>query len=458
MLGYSSLSHLRTCLQISPRTSPCLIAIRHASLTSAIGHGIRKSRMLESTRARNILNYDRRGRNRNDYEDSRPEPPSRHPYKRQRNKHSPRHIFSDETPERVKEYVMIPPSIPYTTPSSEFLYGANAVEAALRCTRRRLYKLYIYQAAGEELSPQKIALRKLALSKGVQVKMAFGGWDKLLDRATDGRPHNGCVLEASPLPLLPVKSFDSVPDSSVDHFRVELAPQSREEAAVNGTDNQIPILRSHLHKQNRYPVTLLLDGILDPGNLGAIIRSAYYLGIDAIVFAGRNSAPLSPVAIKSSAGAAENMALLDVGNEVEFIKQSKANGWRFYAADAPGPGSTYVGPPSTDGGNSNDSPLHQSPSVLMMGSEGTGLSNHIRNQADSIVSIPGARNPGIGAMSDPARIDSLNVSVAAALLMEKFLRVPVELSPVPLKQGERRGKRDMERKGNGNERGRRRYN
>lgn len=342
---------------------------------------------------------------------------------------------TDSMPERVKENVKVPDSIPYTTPASEFIYGTGAVEAALRCSRRQLYRLYLYQGVNEELSPAKVALRKLALSKNIAIKMAFAGWDRLLDKMSAGRPHNGCVLEASPLPKLPVRGFLPVPAVTESQFRVELAPQTREEAAVNGTDDRIPILhpRNLVQQQQRdarrFPVALLLDGVVDTGNLGAIIRSAYFLGIDAIVFAGRNSAPLSPVTIKASAGAAENMPLLQVRNEVDFIQRSKNNGWRFYAADAPAPGATYLDRLSEDGGNGNGHGITQSPSVLMMGSEASGLSSHIKSAADAIVSIPGARHSlDLGVESDPARIDSLNVSVAAALLMEMFLHTPLGLS------------------------------
>jgi 23S rRNA (guanosine2251-2'-O)-methyltransferase/21S rRNA (GM2251-2'-O)-methyltransferase len=71
----------------------------------------------------------------------------------------------------------------------------------------------------------------------------------------------------------------------------------------------------------------------------------------------------------------------------------------------------------------------------MMGSEGSGLSSHIKSHADAIVSIPGARHSiEFGAQSDPARIDSLNVSVAAALLMEMFLRTPLAVSELAKKR------------------------
>ncbi|KAJ5224480.1 uncharacterized protein N7469_007983 [Penicillium citrinum] len=349
------------------------------------------------------------------------------------------HRATEGMPERVKEHVKVPDSVPYSTPASEFIYGTGAVEAALRCSRRQLYKLYLYQAAGEDLNPTKVALRKLALSKNIETKLAFAGWDRLLDKMSAGRPHNGCVLEASPLPKLPVRGFHPVPTATEEHFRVELAPQSREEAAVNGTNDRIPIVQSPSGQgrpNERYPVALLLDGVVDPGNMGAIIRSAYFLGIDAIVLAGRNSAPLSPVTIKASAGAAENMTLLHVKNEVDFIQRSKNNGWRFYAADAPSPGAEYIGRGTgTNESESRALPVSQAPSVLMMGSEASGLSTHIKSHADAIVSIPGARHSAeLGARSDPARIDSLNVSVAAALLMEMFLRTPLAVSELAKKR------------------------
>lgn len=465
--------------------------VRHASLNSAIGRGIRRSQTA-NTPSRNsdardgrrslrrdesripsrtfqerertpkkqpsMLDFDEdefirtggfqsfrepqsRGQTKSKYEAKRLKPSSTEKGKglstRSRGRRG-----TDGMPERVKENVKVPDSIPYTSPASEFIYGTGAVEAALRCSRRQLYKLYLYQGAGEELTPAKVALRKLALSKNVGIKLAFAGWDRLLDKMSAGRPHNGCIVEASPLPKLPIRGFHPVPAVTESHFRVELAPQSREEAAVNGTDDRIPILhpRNSAQKQqnHRFPVTLLLDGVVDPGNLGAIIRSAYFLGIDAIVFAGRNSAPLSPVTIKASAGAAENMSLLHVKNEVDFIQRSKNNGWRFYAADAPGPGATYIDRLSDDGESSNGHAITQSPSVLMMGSEGSGLSSHIKSHADAIVSIPGARHSvDLGVESDPARIDSLNVSVAAALLMEMFLRTPLGVSD-PVKKGKDR--------------------
>ncbi|EAW10770.1 RNA methyltransferase [Aspergillus clavatus NRRL 1] len=336
------------------------------------------------------------------------------------------HRFTETMPEFLKHHIKVPDFISHATPASQFLYGTSAVEAALRCGRRQMYRLYIYQGDTDELGSNRSKLRKLALSKNIKVKMAYAGWDRLFDQMSSGRPHNGCILDASPLPVLPIKSLCAVPSLDVNEFRVTLAAQSREEALVNSTNDRIEI--RHPPNRRRYPVIILLDGIVDKGNLGGIIRSAYYLGIDAIVFAGRNCAPLSPVTIKASAGAAENMPMLKVTNEVDFIQQSKANGWQFYAADAPVLGATYLD--NFDMAMTRN-PLTQAPSVLMLGSEGFGLSPHIKSQADSIVSIPGARAPTEwGTDSDPARVDSLNVSVAAAILMEMFLRMPLAVSEI----------------------------
>ncbi|GKZ47926.1 hypothetical protein AbraIFM66951_011504 [Aspergillus brasiliensis] len=480
----SSLTSLRAYLRPSIAPSAHLHPVRHASLNSAIGRGIRRSQMVDDVprRRNNIRDVrdDRRNRNTARHE-KRPDAREQRSrgafdeeefiktgnfralpraYQRERpgkkgnnsamladsdyvgddkdirdggfraisqeyqSRGPPRKVFhrrTDEFPERPRSLVQAPRAVPYTTPASQFVYGISACMAALRCSRRRLYKLYIYQAEDQELSPDKKALRKLALSKNVAVKIAFANWNRLLDQMSAGRPHQGCVLEVSPLPQLPVQNFRPVSSPEADHFSLELGAQSREEALVNTTNNTVDINNS---SRKRYPLVILLDGIVDPGNLGAIIRSAYYLGADAIVLAGRNSAEITPVVVKTSAGAAELMTLLHVRNEVDFIRRSKDNGWRFYAAAAPGKGSTptYIDP--ADFGH--EGPVTQAPSVIMMGSEGTGLSPHILSQADAIVGIPGAKiSPELGAESDPARVDSLNVSVATALLINTFLQVPV---------------------------------
>ena len=86
-----------------------------------------------------------------------------------------------------------PASIPYTTPASKFLYGTSVVLAALKSSRRKLYKAYVYCGEDREATSQNTAVRKLALSRGVQVVNVEGPlWARFLDKMSAGRPHNVC--------------------------------------------------------------------------------------------------------------------------------------------------------------------------------------------------------------------------------------------------------------------------
>ena len=301
--------------------------------------------------------------------------------------------------------------IPYTTPASEFLYGTSVITAALLSARRKLYKLYIYDGDNRVVHGQDQKIRDLALKRGLVAERVKGDWLRLMDKMSAGRPHNGYILEASPLPKLPVTGFQAV-EKRNGEFHVILDHQSREDEAVNGTDSIIKYDVTF----PRYPFVLLLDGILDPGNLGAILRSAFFLGVDTVAISNRSSAPVSPVVLKASAGASEALPLVSVRQPAGFIDQCKRNGWKIYAAVAPTPGKrTGLGNyfSTLDLG----SPVRNHPCLLILGGEGEGLRYNIQTKADVDVGIDGPRN-GHG------KVDSLNVSVAAGLLCEAFLRKP----------------------------------
>lgn len=188
----------------------------------------------------------------------------------------------------------------------------------------------------------------------------------------------------------------------------------------------------------RYPIVLVLDGIvsgseplstpmvrlhitnltqLDPGNLGAILRTAYFLGIDAVAISNRNSAPLTPITLKASAGASESLPLLSISHPGAFIDESQKNGWKFYAAVTGGTNPTEKQPQLTT--SDINSPARNHPCVLMLGGEGEGLRWNLQKKADLLLSIEGHR-------SGQGGVDSLNVSVATGLLCEAFLRKPVK--------------------------------
>lgn len=195
----------------------------------------------------------------------------------------------------------------------------------------------------------------------------------------------------------------------------------------------------------RHPFVLYVDGVLDEGNLGAIARSAYFLGVDAIVTPTRQSAPWSHIAVKASAGAAEAIPIFKVNQATDFLGQSARAGWRIYASDAVPP----MEQPALQGtfSKKNDiplarivytqarsakrlptehSPVHDHPTILMMGAEGTGLRSSLLNLAHFKVGILHGREV------DEIGVDSLNVSVAASLLCFEMLQKPKPQAPSSL--------------------------
>lgn len=156
------------------------------------------------------------------------------------------------------------------------------------------------------------------------------------------------------------------------------------------------------------------------------MRSAYFLGVDAVAIS-THSAPLGPVALKASAGSSESIPLLSVRATGTFIQQSQKYGWKFFAAVAP-PSHVKTGTNSDIPVKEHFStsllrdPLRTSPCVVMLGGEGTGLKTDLQRKADFTLSIEGHRNGSGG-------VDSLNVSVAAGLLCDAFMRPPAANMP-----------------------------
>ncbi|OTA70655.1 hypothetical protein K449DRAFT_16743 [Hypoxylon sp. EC38] len=303
-----------------------------------------------------------------------------------------------------------PVRIHRTTAASQFLYGQSVVEAALKETTRKLYKLYLYCGENRRDASRVTGLERMAEKAGVPVtKVTDSDGLRMMDKMSEGRPHNGCILEASPLPQLPVKSLGSVTQEPTSGFNVTLAYQSNEEAQVNGTSN---FIKTDL-PPNRKPFVLLLDGIQDPGNLGAILRSAAFLGVNAVGITKGHSATLTSVALKASAGASEVIKLFSTDSILDFLTRSKEEGWLVYAAVAPTDrprGGKHV---TLDRIDSYD-PLSNSPTILVIGSEGEGLTGKTRRMADYEVSIPNQSGLTI--------VDSLNVSVATGILCSAFLK------------------------------------
>lgn len=314
-------------------------------------------------------------------------------------------------PLNAERHVKVPLSIPRTSAASEFIYGKVAVRAALHSGIRKLYTLYINEGAInlEEREGDR-HFTNLAQKRGVYIKRVGDDGLGLLDKMAQGRPHNGYVLEASQLPNAPAMALERVARPG-EGFSFKIAYQTAEDLAINGVSNKITV------SSRRYPFVLMLDSILDPGNLGGIIRSAAFFGVDAVALVDFNLAPLSPVAVKASAGAAECMHFLKIKNDHDFVTSSQSNGWKFFGAVAPQSVSAKRGGNSVVSPKDVEDALMKGPCVLMIGGEGYGLRPRMQKAVDGVVGIEGAlsRNPVFG-------LDSLNVSVAAGLIIQSFLK------------------------------------
>ncbi|KAL2885371.1 rRNA methyltransferase 1, mitochondrial [Ceratocystis lukuohia] len=301
------------------------------------------------------------------------------------------------------------PVVPYTTAASQFIFGKSAVKAALHANRRKMYKLYVYNGDNRKDSPDDALFIALAKQHGIAWELVPTNGQPMMDRMSQGRPHNGYILEASPLPQPPIMSLGKCStEGSHRSFEVKLGYQTREEQAINGTGERI--VYASLAKPK--PLVLLLHELLDPGNLGGIIRTAHFMGIAAIAITKHSTATLTPVVIKAAAGAAEHMPVLVVENPTLFVEESQRAGWRTFAAVAP------------DSRNHSQSanidviaemnPLNEYPSILVLGSEGSGIPRHLRKRIDVDVTIP--------RLVPTSQVDSLNVSVATGLLCHAFMQ------------------------------------
>ena len=146
------------------------------------------------------------------------------------------------------------------------------------------------------------------------------------------------------------------------------------------------------------PLIVLCDGITDPHNLGAIIRSAEVAGAHGVVIPRRRSAGLNAACAKAAAGALEHLPVAKCANIASAIEELKKKGVFVFAADMEGSRPMY------------DADFTM-PCAIVIGSEGFGVSRLAAEQSDFIVSIP-----------QKGRITSLNASNAAAVLLYEAVR------------------------------------
>ncbi len=146
------------------------------------------------------------------------------------------------------------------------------------------------------------------------------------------------------------------------------------------------------------PLLLALDGVEDPQNLGALLRVADGSGVSGVILTERRSAPLSPVAVKASAGAAEHLEIARVVNLVRSLEWLKEQGVWCIGLD--------------ERGTVNyDEYSYLGPCCLVLGREGEGLHDLVRKTCDQLLRIPMA-----------GKVSSLNVSAAGAVVLYEAFR------------------------------------
>ncbi|NWR67444.1 MRM1 methyltransferase, partial [Bucorvus abyssinicus] len=255
---------------------------------------------------------------------------------------------------------------------SEILFGIAPCSMALSQSRRDLFRLFLKQSSGS----QRLVMSQFVLQAMAQGVPVHHVERRELDALCKGRVHQGVCLEASPL-----------------HFK-----RLEEAEKPDVGDEEGP---------NRQLIWLVLEHIQDPMNLGALLRSAYFLGVDRVVTSQRNSCPLTPTVSKASSGAMEVLDVYGTDDLQSFLKAKTAEGWE------------VVGTVSKPEDVENIPIISCSefrwtkPVIIVIGSEGDGLSLETQLLCHRMLTIPPGRalHPGI---------ESLNVSVASGILLHSI--------------------------------------
>lgn len=189
----------------------------------------------------------------------------------------------------------------------------------------------------------------------------------------------------------------NVPVSQVPVEKLDSFTRSQHQGVVawasllNYVDLQAGI--SHVVEQGQTPLFVMLDGITDVRNVGAIARSALCCGAQALILPTSNAASLTEEAVKTSAGALHKIMLCRVPSVPQAIDILRLNGIQVLGTQMKGSVPVYESDITV-------------PSCIVMGAEDTGISKDVLKRADTLIRIPMA-----------TAFDSLNVSVAAGMIL-----------------------------------------
>ena len=242
--------------------------------------------------------------------------------------------------------------------NNDIVYGKNAVEALLQSDKtKRINKILISQQAKKD--PKIINIIKMAAEN--KIPMQNVPKEKL--SAITNQSHQGVVAFIAPI------QYANIED----------------------------VLENIKNKQEN-SLMIMLDGVQDPHNLGAIIRSAKCAGADAVIIPKRNSSLVTSTVEKCSAGAVSLIPIVQVANLNNAIDLLKEHGFWVYAAEA-------------DGEQNYCNVKYNSNTLFVLGGENQGVSKLTAQKCDMKIKI-----------NMKGDFNSLNVSNAASILMFEFLR------------------------------------
>ncbi|KAA0873836.1 23S rRNA (guanosine(2251)-2'-O)-methyltransferase RlmB [Nitrincola tapanii] len=240
--------------------------------------------------------------------------------------------------------------------SSEVVFGLHAVRTLLEREPARIKTLFVLQGRSDESLQAVMALAK---AQGISLQACQR---KRLDDMAQG-VHQGVVAECKPLPIKDERDLAKLLSELPDN-----------------------------------PLFLILDGVTDPHNLGACLRTAEAAGVVAVIAPKDRSAPLNATAVKVACGAADCVPYIQVTNLVRSLQTLQEAG-------------VWI----TGTAGEAEASLYQArltgPMALVMGAEGKGMRRLTRDHCDHLVKIPMA-----------GQISSLNVSVATGVCLFEIVR------------------------------------
>lgn len=244
--------------------------------------------------------------------------------------------------------------------NNDWVYGIHTVEVILKSSPDRVQRLLM----SKQKNPRLQKLLELAQRQRIKVETVEAS---VLEQYADGNHQGVCALCRAG-------------EARDEHWLYERISELMQPGAV--------------HK----PLLLILDGVTDPHNLGACLRTADACGVDAVIVPKDNSVGMTPVVQKVASGAAENIPLIVVTNLARCMERLQELGIWITGTSDQAEQSLYQ--LTLDG-----------PAAIVLGAEGSGMRRLTKERCDQLASIP---MHGV--------VSSLNVSVAAGVCLYEVLR------------------------------------